>query len=148
MPGFIEGIRALKASQGVTDYDVNARATRQEMRAYVCGQCHVEYYFKGPEKRLVYPWAKGLKVDDILQYYEEIRPGSTRRRKRRAFSASRSTARARDSSRCVLADSAGGGSPTPPPPLDAPNGPHSGPAAEKPAAGLVPQKRNRYLSST
>jgi nitrite reductase (cytochrome c-552) len=70
-PGFIEGIRALKASQGVQDYDVNARATRQEMRAFVCGQCHVEYYFKGPEKRLVYPWSKGLKVDEILQYYEE-----------------------------------------------------------------------------
>jgi nitrite reductase (cytochrome c-552) len=70
-PGFMEGIRALKASQGVADYDVNKNATRQEMRAFVCGQCHVEYYFKGPEKRLVYPWSKGLKVDDILQYYEE-----------------------------------------------------------------------------
>ena len=70
-PGFIEGIRALKASQGVADYDVNETATRQEMRAYVCGQCHVEYYFKGPEKRLVYPWTKGIKVDEILQYYEE-----------------------------------------------------------------------------
>jgi nitrite reductase (cytochrome c-552) len=59
-PGFLEGIRALKASQGVADYDPNTMATRQEMRAYVCGQCHVEYYFKGPEKRLVYPWSKGL----------------------------------------------------------------------------------------
>jgi nitrite reductase (cytochrome c-552) len=54
-PGFLEGIRALKASQGVADYDVNKQATRQEMRSYVCGQCHVEYYFKGTEKRLVYP---------------------------------------------------------------------------------------------
>jgi nitrite reductase (cytochrome c-552) len=70
-PAFIEGIRALKASEGVQDYDVNARATRQEMRAFVCGQCHVEYYFKGPDKRLVYPWAKGLTIDGILQYYEE-----------------------------------------------------------------------------
>jgi nitrite reductase (cytochrome c-552) len=70
-PGFLEGIRAWKASQGVKDYDVNASATRQEMRAFVCGQCHVEYYFKGAEKRLVYPWSKGLKVDDILEYYEE-----------------------------------------------------------------------------
>jgi nitrite reductase (cytochrome c-552) len=43
------------------------------MRAYVCGQCHVEYYFKGPEKRLVYPWAKGLKVEDILAYYDEVK---------------------------------------------------------------------------
>jgi nitrite reductase (cytochrome c-552) len=41
------------------------------MRAYVCGQCHVEYYFKGPEKRLVYPWAKGLKVENIQAYYDE-----------------------------------------------------------------------------
>ena len=65
-PGFLEGIRALKASQGVKDYDVNTMATRQEMRTFVCGQCHVEYYFKGAEKRLTYPWAKGLKVDQIL----------------------------------------------------------------------------------
>jgi nitrite reductase (cytochrome c-552) len=70
-PGFIEGIRALKAAEGVKDYDVNTMASRQEMRAYVCGQCHVEYYFKGAEKRLVYPWSKGLKVDGILAYYDE-----------------------------------------------------------------------------
>ena len=71
-PGFIEGIRTLKASQGVADYDVNASATRQEMRSYVCGQCHVEYYFKGPEKRLTYPWHKGIKGDEILAYYDEV----------------------------------------------------------------------------
>ena len=70
-PGFIEGLRAFKASQGLQNYDVNKQATRQEMRAYVCGQCHVEYYFKGPEKRLVYPWAKGLKVEEIQAYYDE-----------------------------------------------------------------------------
>jgi nitrite reductase (cytochrome c-552) len=70
-PGFLEGIKLLKASQGVADYNVNRDATRQEMRAFVCGQCHVEYYFRGPEKRLTYPWAKGLKADDILAYYEE-----------------------------------------------------------------------------
>jgi nitrite reductase (cytochrome c-552) len=70
-PGFIEGMRAWKMSQGVTGYDVNTMASRQEMRAFVCGQCHVEYYFKGDEKRLTFPWAKGLKVDEILQYYEE-----------------------------------------------------------------------------
>jgi nitrite reductase (cytochrome c-552) len=70
-PGFIEGIRAFKASQGLQHYDVNKQATRQEMRAYVCGQCHVEYYFKGPEKRLVYPWAKGLKIEEIQAYYDE-----------------------------------------------------------------------------
>jgi nitrite reductase (cytochrome c-552) len=70
-PGFIEGIRAVKAAEGIDNYDVNAMATRQEMRSYVCGQCHVEYYFQGPEKRLTYPWAKGLKGDDILAYYDE-----------------------------------------------------------------------------
>ena len=71
-PGFMEGIRALRASQGVPNYDVNASATRQEMRTFVCGQCHVEYYFRGPEKRLVYPWAKGLTVDSIMAYYDAI----------------------------------------------------------------------------
>lgn len=70
-PGFIEGMKAKKAAEGVVDYDVNRSATRQEMRAYVCGQCHVEYYFKGPEKRLTYPWTKGWKADQILAYYEE-----------------------------------------------------------------------------
>ena len=70
-PGFMEGMRTLKAGQGVKDYDVNRDATRQEMRSFVCGQCHVEYYFKGPEKRLVYPWANGLKVDQILAYYDK-----------------------------------------------------------------------------
>jgi len=70
-PAFIEGLKAYKASQGVADYDVNAMATRQEMRTYVCGQCHVEYYFKGPEKRLTFPWHKGLKADEILAYYDE-----------------------------------------------------------------------------
>jgi nitrite reductase (cytochrome c-552) len=69
-PGFIEGIRLLKASQGVAGYDVNADATRQEMRTFVCGQCHVEYYFKGPEKRLQYPWGKGLTADSILAYHD------------------------------------------------------------------------------
>jgi len=70
-PGFLEGIRALKAAQGVKDYDVNRDATRQELRSYVCAQCHVEYYFKGAEKRLVYPWAKGVKVEEIMAYYDE-----------------------------------------------------------------------------
>ncbi|GMU64958.1 MAG: cytochrome c-552 [Acidobacteriota bacterium] len=71
-PGFLEGIRAFKASQGVADYDPNTMASRQEMRTYVCGQCHVEYYFKGPEKRLTYPWSKGLKVEEIQAYYDEV----------------------------------------------------------------------------
>ena len=69
-PGFIEGIRLLKAGQGIPDYDVNEQATRQEMRTFVCGQCHVEYYFKGPEKRLTYPWGKGLTADSILAFHD------------------------------------------------------------------------------
>ena len=69
-PGFIEGIRMLKASQGVPSYEVNSDATRQEMRTFVCGQCHVEYYFKGAEKRLEYPWGKGLTADSILAYHD------------------------------------------------------------------------------
>ena len=70
-PGFIEGIKSFKSSEGIENYDVNKMATRQEMRSYVCGQCHVEYYFKGKEKRLVYPWKNGLKVEEIYKYYEE-----------------------------------------------------------------------------
>jgi nitrite reductase (cytochrome c-552) len=72
-PAFMEGIRRVKTVEGRADYDVNRDATRQEMRAYVCGQCHVEYYFKGPEKRLTYPWDGGLRAEDILGYYEENR---------------------------------------------------------------------------
>ena len=70
-PAFIEGMRVFKAAQGIQNYDVNEHATRQEMRAFVCGQCHDEYHFSGPEKRLVYPWAKGLLVENILAFYDE-----------------------------------------------------------------------------
>jgi nitrite reductase (cytochrome c-552) len=66
-PAFIEGMRNLKKDP---NYDPNTMATRQEMRTFVCGQCHVEYYFKGPEKRLTYPWNDGQKGDQILEYYD------------------------------------------------------------------------------
>jgi nitrite reductase (cytochrome c-552) len=69
-PAFMEGIRVAKLAQGVTDYDVNRNATRQEMRTYVCAQCHVEYYFKGTQKTLTYPWSKGLTADSIMAYYD------------------------------------------------------------------------------
>ena len=72
-PAFMEGIRVAKAAQGIQNFDVNRDASRQEMRTYVCGQCHVEYYFKGAEKELTYPWEKGLKIENILAYYEEIK---------------------------------------------------------------------------
>jgi nitrite reductase (cytochrome c-552) len=71
-PAFIEGIKAFKASQGVNNFDPNTQATPTEMRAYVCGQCHVEYYFKGAERRLTFPWSKGLKIENIQAYYDEI----------------------------------------------------------------------------
>lgn len=47
-------------------------ATRQEMRTLVCAQCHVEYYFAGEDRLLVFPWADGLNVDDMDNYYERI----------------------------------------------------------------------------
>jgi nitrite reductase (cytochrome c-552) len=70
-PAFMEGIKAYKKHTGVHNYDVNKDASRQEMRTFVCAQCHVEYYFKGPEKTLTFPWSKGLKGDEILSYYRE-----------------------------------------------------------------------------
>jgi nitrite reductase (cytochrome c-552) len=72
-PAFMEGIRAVKASQGIQNFEVNRDATRQEMRSYVCGQCHVEYYFKGPDKELVYPWQGGLKIENMVAYYDEVK---------------------------------------------------------------------------
>jgi len=48
------------------------KATHQEMRSLVCAQCHVEYYFKGKtENYLTFPWDKGLKVEDMDEYYAE-----------------------------------------------------------------------------
>jgi len=45
--------------------------TRQEMRTVVCGNCHVEYYFKGDGKYLTFPWEGGTKIENIAQYYQE-----------------------------------------------------------------------------
>src|SRR5262249_6243305 len=69
-PAFIAGIRALKAHQGVADFDPNRDATRQEMRSFVCGQCHVEYYFRGEGKVVTYPWANGVRAEEIEAYYD------------------------------------------------------------------------------
>ena len=46
--------------------------TRQEMRTIVCANCHVEYYFKGDDKYLVFPWAKGTRIEQISEFYQEI----------------------------------------------------------------------------
>lgn len=86
-PGFLNGIQALAASDDPLPhlssiqtwrkgnrkepYDVNTMATRQELRSFVCGQCHVEYYFKGPQKVVTYPWHKGVNVDQIEAYYDD-----------------------------------------------------------------------------
>jgi len=72
-PAFLIGIKTLmKKERGIDNYDPNTMATRQEMRSFVCGQCHVEYYFKGTRKLLVYPWSNGLKVEQIQAYYDSI----------------------------------------------------------------------------
>ncbi|MBE2236607.1 MAG: ammonia-forming cytochrome c nitrite reductase subunit c552 [Caldilineaceae bacterium] len=47
------------------------QASRQEMRTYVCAQCHVEYYFQGENKLLTFPWENGLSIENIEQYYND-----------------------------------------------------------------------------
>jgi nitrite reductase (cytochrome c-552) len=69
-PGFLIGIKEYMKTKGISNYDPNVSATRQEMRSYVCGQCHVEYYFKGEHKLLTYPWSRGIKVEQIEAYYD------------------------------------------------------------------------------
>ena len=45
--------------------------TRQEMRTVVCANCHVEYYFEGPDSYLTFPWELGTNIDEIAAYYAE-----------------------------------------------------------------------------
>lgn len=87
-PGFVRGIQTLAASNapvphlpsierwraGDRDraYDANVDASRQEMRSFVCGQCHVEYYC-GPKTTLFYPWDAGLMVENIEATYDAFR---------------------------------------------------------------------------
>jgi nitrite reductase (cytochrome c-552) len=47
-----------------------SQATRQEMRSYVCAQCHVEYYFLGDDKVLTFPWSQGFTIDNIEAHYD------------------------------------------------------------------------------
>jgi nitrite reductase (cytochrome c-552) len=85
-PGFILGIAALAESDDPVPhlpsikrwrdgsrkapYDPNVDATRQEMRSFVCGQCHVEYYCASKET-LFFPWDNGLRVEQIEKTYDE-----------------------------------------------------------------------------
>jgi nitrite reductase (cytochrome c-552) len=57
------------AAQGV-DW---AKASRQEMRTLVCAQCHVEYYFAGEGRYLVFPWTNGITIEGIEQYYDDLK---------------------------------------------------------------------------
>jgi len=87
-PGFINGIQALATSDApvphlpsvqqwrdgdrVHPYDPNTDATRNEMRSYVCGQCHVEYYCSS-KMPLTFPWGKGLRASDTEQFWNETK---------------------------------------------------------------------------
>ena len=87
-PGFINGIRALaesdaavphlpsverwRAGSRVEPYDPNRDASRTEMRSYVCGQCHVEYYCAG-KMPLTFPWGKGLRAQEVEAFWNETR---------------------------------------------------------------------------
>jgi nitrite reductase (cytochrome c-552) len=86
-PGFLAGIQRLAASSTPVPhlpsverwrtgdrkkpYDPNVDGTRQEMRSFVCGQCHVEYYC-GKGMTLFFPWNEGLKVEQIEHYYDGL----------------------------------------------------------------------------
>lgn len=66
-PAFIDGIKKLKEHEGIKNFDPNKDATPTEMRSFVCGQCHVEYYFEGQGKTLTFPWTEGLGVDEAYK---------------------------------------------------------------------------------
>ena len=84
-PAFIRAIQALAAGQADVPalpsidrwrhgnrqqpYDPNVDASRQELRSFVCGQCHVEYYC-GPKMTLFFPWDRGLSVEQIEARYD------------------------------------------------------------------------------
>jgi nitrite reductase (cytochrome c-552) len=87
-PGFIEGIQKLAASDApvpglpsldrwragdrAKPFDPNADASRTEMRSFVCGQCHVEYYCSS-NLPLTFPWGKGLRAGDQEKYWNETK---------------------------------------------------------------------------
>jgi nitrite reductase (cytochrome c-552) len=48
------------------------QATKNDMRSYVCGQCHVEYYFYPETGEVTFPWDRGLRAEDQFEYFEEI----------------------------------------------------------------------------
>ena len=60
-PAFIEAM-------GKRGIDVK-KAPREDMRSYVCGQCHAEYYFEPETKKVVFPWDKGMTAAETYAYY-------------------------------------------------------------------------------
>lgn len=53
--------------------DVN-EATTEELRTYVCAQCHSEYYFPtdnegNPTSKVTHPWENGKSAGEIYDYY-------------------------------------------------------------------------------
>lgn len=65
--GFVEAMQR----RGV---DVS-KASHNEMRAYVCGQCHNEYYFAKEDGRVVEPWDNGFDPEDEFKYYQSGQAG-------------------------------------------------------------------------
>lgn len=61
---------ALRNALLANDIDPD-QASRQDMRSYVCAQCHVEYYFENTGNRLTLPWSNGRRLEDIEQHYDE-----------------------------------------------------------------------------
>ncbi|NMD72164.1 ammonia-forming cytochrome c nitrite reductase subunit c552 [Bacillus sp. DNRA2] len=61
-PSFVKAMDA-------AGYDLS-KATKNDMRNYVCGQCHVEYYFDAKTSEVTYPWDDGFKPEDMYEYYE------------------------------------------------------------------------------
>jgi nitrite reductase (cytochrome c-552) len=51
-------------------FDIAEEATRNDMRALVCAQCHVEYYFAAETKVVTFPWDRGLRPEDMWEYKE------------------------------------------------------------------------------
>lgn len=48
-----------------------AKASHNDMRNYVCAQCHSEYYFVPGTFQIVFPWDKGFKPAEQYAYYAE-----------------------------------------------------------------------------
>lgn len=66
--GFIDAM----ARRGI---DVN-NASHNDMRAYVCAQCHNEYYFMKEDGRVNHPWDNGLGAEEEFQFYQSGQAGA------------------------------------------------------------------------